>query len=177
MKKVLTLLLLLPIFITGCGKDKKMETPSDKVKNYLDSYINLDDNVLTDLDDMIDNMTDYNDNQKERYKKIMKKHYENISYEIKSERVDDDVATVAVEIEVFDYSPIINNEYDEEDFTLEDGSYDVEKFNDFELDLFEKVDKKTRYTITFNLSKQDDVWVIDEPDDIVIQKIHGIYAY
>ena len=177
MKKVLTLLLLLPIFLTGCGKDKKMETPSDKVKNYLDSYVKLDDNILTDLDNMIDKMVDYTDNQKERYKKIMKHHYENISYEIKSETIDGDNASVDVEIEVYDYSPIINTEYDKEDFVDKDGKYDVEKFNDFELDLFDNINTKTKYTVTFNLTKQDGVWVIDEPDDIVKQKIHGIYNY
>ena len=177
MKKIFTLLLLLTIFITGCGKNKKMDTPSDKVRSYLDSYIHLDDNVLTNLDDMIDDMEYYTSDQKERYKKIMKNHYENISYEIKSETIEEDQAVVEVEIEVYDYNPIINNEYDEEDFVDEDGNYDIEKFNDFELDLLDNVDTKTKYTIVFNLTKEDNVWVIDEPNDIVKQKIHGIYSY
>ena len=177
MKKLFTLLLILPIFITGCGKDKKMDTPTDKVKNYLDSYIHLDDNVLTDLDDMIDNMNDYTSNQKEKYKKIMKRHYENITYEIKEETIDNDIATVEVEIEVYDYNPVLNKEYDENEFTDDEGKFDIEKFNDYELDLLDKVANKTKYTILFTLSKEDNEWVIDEPDDIVKQKIHGIYNY
>ena len=177
MKKIITLLLVLTLFITGCGNDKKMESPSDKVKNYLDSYIHLDDNVLTDLDDMIDEIKEYTSEQKEKYKRIMKRHYENITYEIKSATVDDDQARVEVEIEVYDYNPIINNEYDQEDFLNDDGEYDIEKFNDFELDLLDKVNSKIKYTIVFNLSKQDDIWVIDEPNEVVKQKIHGIYSY
>ena len=177
MKKIITLLLVLTLFITGCGNDKKMESPSEKVKNYLDSYIHLDDNVLTDLDDMIDEIKEYTSEQKEKYKRIMKRHYENITYEIKSTTVDDDQARVEVEIEVYDYNPIINNEYDQEDFLNDDGEYDIEKFNDFELDLLDKVNSKIKYTIVFNLSKQDDIWVIDEPNEVVKQKIHGIYSY
>ena len=177
MKKFLTLLLVLPIFLTGCGKDKKMDSPSDKVEKYLDSYIHLDDNVLTDLDNMIDDMSDYTTKQKAEYKKIMKNHYENISYEIKSETIDDDQAIVEVEIEVYDYTDILNDEYDQDEFVNEDGEYDLEMFNDYQLDLLSKVNKKTKYTILFNLSKQDDVWVINEPSDITKQKIHGIYNY
>ncbi len=177
MKKIITLLLILPIFITGCGKDKKMDTPTDKVKKYLDSYIHLDDNVLTDLDDMIDDMKDYTSDQKEKYKKIMKRHYENITYEIKEETIDNDIATVEVEIEVYDYNPVLNKKYDEDEFADAEGKFDIEKFNDYELDLLDKVDSKTKYTILFTLSKEDKVWVIDEPNDIVKQKIHGIYNY
>ena len=88
----------------------------------------------------------------------MKHHYKNITYEIKNETIDDDQATVEVEIEVYDYSKVINDEYDEEDFLDEDGEYDVEKFNDYQLGLLDKVDTKTKYTIIFYLSKQDDVW-------------------
>ena len=177
MKKIFYTLLILTLFITGCGKDKKMDSPSEKVRKYLDSYINLDDNILTDFNDMVDSIKDYTTDQKDKYKDIMKHHYKNITYEIKNEIIDDDQATVEVEIEVYDQSTVINDEYDEEDFLDEDGEYDVEKFNDYQLCLLDKVDTKTKYTVIFYLSKQDDVWVINEPNEIVKQKIHGIYGY
>ena len=33
MKKIFYALLIFTLFITGCGKDKKMDSPSDKVRN------------------------------------------------------------------------------------------------------------------------------------------------
>lgn len=177
MKKILTLLFIAVFFVTGCTMGKKMETPSEKVASYLDSYNKLDDNILTDLDNLVDNMTEYNTNQQERYKKLMKKHYEDLDYEIKSENIEDDQAIVEVEIEVYDYSSVMNNVIYEEDFTDEDGNYDMERYNDYQLDMLENVNNKVKYTVLFNLSKQDGVWVLEDPNDTVIQKIHGIYAY
>ena len=34
---------------------------------------------------------------------------------------------------------------------------------------------KVTYTITFTLTKKDDVWKLDDITDIDRQKIHGIY--
>lgn len=177
MKKILTLLLVLSIFLVGCTMNKNKETPSEKVANYLDSYNKLDDNVLTDLDNLVDNMGDYNSNQQERYKKLMKKHYKDLKYKIKSENIEEDQAVVEVEIEVYDYSGIMNGSVMEEDFTDEDGNYDMNKYNDYQLDLLENVNNKVKYTIIFNLTKQDGNWVLEDPNDTIIQKIHGIYAY
>lgn len=176
MKKVFTLLFVFVVFLTGCTLDKK-ETPSEVVASYLDSYNKLDDNVLTDLDTLVDNMTEYNSNQQERYKKLMKKHYEDLDYEIKSQNIEDDQAVVEVEIEVYDYSSVMNNVVYEEDFTDDDGNYNIDKYNDYQLNLLENVNNKVKYTVLFNLSKQDGKWVLENPDDTIIRKIHGIYAY
>jgi len=175
-KKVFTLLFVFVVFLTGCTLDKK-ETPSEVVASYLDSYNKLDDNVLTDLDTLVDNMTEYNSNQQERYKKLMKKHYEDLDYEIKSQNIEDDQAVVEVEIEVYDYSSVMNNVVYEEDFTDDDGNYNIDKYNDYQLNLLENVNNKVKYTVLFNLSKQDGKWVLENPDDTIIRKIHGIYAY
>lgn len=44
-----------------------------------------------------------NEDQKNTYSDIMKRQYEDLTYEIKDEVIDGDNATVTVEIEVYDY--------------------------------------------------------------------------
>ena len=34
---------------------------------------------------------------------------------------------------------------------------------------------KVTYTITFNLTKEDENWVLDDIGDIERQKLHGLY--
>lgn len=177
MKKIVTLLLVITVFLTGCSMMKKMESPKEKVAAYLESYQKLDDNVLTDLDLMVDEMDIYNDNQKERYKKIIKNHYENLKYELKDEVIDGNNATVEVEIDVYDYSNALDNTLDMDEFKDENGEYDLEAYYDHQLDLLESIDEKIKYTVIFNLSKEDKEWVIEEPSETMNEKIHGIYAY
>ena len=50
MKKIILFLGTL-LFVVGC--DNLMNTPTKKVENFLDSYKNHDEGVLTQLDDMI----------------------------------------------------------------------------------------------------------------------------
>ena len=174
MKKIFSLLVLL-ILLSGCSMGKDMlNTPTKKVEEYLDSYQKLDDNVLNDLDTLIED-TDYTVEQRARYREIMKKHYSNLSYEIKDEAIDGDNATVDVEIEVTDYSSIMSEEIDEKKYLDEKGEYDPSKYFDYQLSRLEKADEKVKYTITFNLTKENDNWVIDNLDNKSMEKIHGIY--
>ena len=168
-------IIFIMIIITGCDIGKKMDnTPTKKVEAYLDSYQKLDDNVLNDLDDLVEN-TEYSIEQKARYKEILKKHYSNISYDIKNEVIDGDKASVDAEIEVTDYSKILNESVDENQFKDENGVYNPSKYFDYQLDKLERATSKTKYTITFHLNKNDDDWVIEYLDQISMDKIHGIY--
>lgn len=91
------------ILLSGCSMDN---TPTKKVENFLDSYKNQDENVLTQLKEMVDSDTLMNENQKSSYTDIMKKQYEDLTYEIKDEVINGDTATVTAEIEVYDYYKI-----------------------------------------------------------------------
>lgn len=174
MKKILSILMLL-VLITGCSIGTNMtNTPTKKVEAYLDSYQKLDDNVLNDLDTLVEN-TEYSVEQKAKYKEIFKKHYSNLKYEIKDEKVDGDKAEVEVEVEVNDYSSILSEKINEDDYKDENGNYDPIKYFDYQLDKLEKATEKTKYTIIFKLTKKDDNWVIDDLDETSMQKIHGIY--
>lgn len=175
MKKVLSLLMLL-LLISGCSIGKDMtNTPTKQVEAYLDRYQKLDDNVLNDLDTLVED-TEYNIEQKARYKEIMKKHYSELQYEIKDEVIDGDKATVDVEIQVRDYSNILSTEINKEDYLDDTGKYDSSKYYDDQLTKLEGANELVKYTITFNLTKKDNEWVIDDLDTSSMEKIHGIYV-
>lgn len=105
-KKLIVILSLLVMFMTGCGNNNM--TPTDKVEEVLGKYQAMDSEILTQLDSVISDDTSMDDDQKEDYRSLMEKQYQNLSYKIKDEEIDGDEATVLVEIEVFDYANSIN---------------------------------------------------------------------
>lgn len=166
------------LFLCGCGIGN---TPTKKVEELFTKYQTLDSEVVADLDDVLD-MEDYNDTQKEEYKNIMKDHYKSLTYKIKEETIDGNKAVVSVEIEVNDYSSIINdsivyrNLYMSE-FLDETGIYDVSKFINYQLDKLKETEKRIKYTLDITLTKINDKWTIDSLTNTMLDKIHGIYLY
>ena len=81
MKKIkcLLVLLVISVFLTGCGK-----SATDSVKKYLDNYKNLDDKVLVDMKNVIDK-ENLNEENSKKYEDILKKQYTDLSYEITNE--------------------------------------------------------------------------------------------
>lgn len=177
-KKVLLLTLVL-FLVVGCGN--MMNTPTKKVEQFLSKYQTMDEKVLTQLDDVIEEAGNFNDTQKESYRKLMKKQYQNLSYKIKDETEDGKSATVEVEVEVYDYGKSIseselyltNNQ--QEFIDIETNQIDNQKFLDYKITQMENVKDKVTYTITFNLTKEDENWVLDDIGDIERQKLHGLY--
>ena len=174
MKKIITLLSI--IILTGCGALDISNTPTKKVEAYLDSYQKLDDNIMNDLDSLVDD-TEYTVEQKARYKEIFKKHYSNLKYEIKDEKINGDKATVEVSIEVSDYSKILSEDVNKDEFKDENGVYSPSKYFDYQLDRIEKATEKVKYNIIFKLTKRNNEWIIDDLDEESKKKIHGIYLY
>ena len=58
---------------------------------------------------------------------------------------------------------------------VEDMLEKSEKFIDYKIKQLKDVTDKVKYTITFNLSKKDDKWVVDDISDMDRQKIHGLF--
>ena len=175
MKRLLIFLTII-VMMTACNMGDKMDnTPKKQVEAYLDSYQKLDDNVLNDLDSLVED-TEYNESQKMRYKELMKKHYSNLKYDIKGETIDGDKALVDVEIEVNDDNDILKEEINQDDYKDENGKLDLSKYFDYQLNKIEQATKKTKYTITFHLTKKDDKWTIEDLDKTSVKKIHGIYV-
>ncbi len=178
MRKIFILLILLFSF---CGCTDMSNTPIKKVEDLLTKYQTLDDSVISELDYSIEE-NNFTEEQKNRYREIIRNQYKNLIYEMKDETIDGNTASVNVEIQVFDYSKIssvateffkLNQDY----FLDEDGIVDNSKYVDYKLKLMEDTHNKTKYTITFYLTKKKDIWVINEIDEITKQKIHGIYSY
>lgn len=183
MKKILSIIGIM-LVLTGCslGMEDLDNTPTKQVEAYLNSYQKLDDNVLNDLDNILDDEITFNNDQRDRYREIVKKGYQELTYEIKDEKVNGNTAEVEVEIEVIDYSNIITESEDylnqnPNEFNDKEGNYDVSLFTDYRLDLLEKNKEKVEYTITFNLTKENNKWTIDQLSEDDINKINGTYNH
>ena len=181
MKKIFSVLLL-SLMLTGCGKTQLLNTPTKKTEMFLSKYQSLDADVLEQLNDITEDKTSFTEKQKEDYIELMKKHYQALKYEIKDEVVNGDTAVVTVEIEVTDYSKILNDadQYlkdHPEEFKTEKEEYSEELFNDYRINKLKDAEDKVKYTIDIDLTKIDDEWVIDDLDSETMDKIQGVYQY
>lgn len=176
MKKLILVLLL--FIVSGCGN--VMNTPTKEVEAFLSKYQTMNDKVIGQLDDVLETDNTMSEEQKNEYKDLMKKQYQNLSYKIKDEKIDGQHASITTEIEVYDYNKAIQESDDyldsnKEQFLKEDGTTDEEKFMDYKISKMKDTKDKITYTITFTLTKEDDEWALDDITDIDRQKIHGIY--
>ena len=154
MKKII--ILLLPIlFLLGC--ENTLNTPTSKVESFFKKYQTLDKNVLLDLDNYIDKNNKLTKKQKEEYKELLKRQYQNLSYKIKNEEIENNVSIVETEIEVLDYSRI------------------KEKNINKKLDKMKNTEEKKKYELTFYLNKEKGIWKIDSLSEDDYKKINGLY--
>ena len=177
-KRIIILVTILFLFC-GC-ENNLMNTPTKRVETLFNNYITISDEVLNDLDKIVNMETSMSDSQKELYKDIMKKLYQNLSYEVMDETIDGNVATVEVLIEVYNYKKAIDeaNEYyknNETEFLNEDNSVNMSKFNDYKIEKLKNMMEKIKYTLNLTLSKIDNKWILDDLTDTEISKIHGMY--
>ena len=84
-------------------------TPTKQTELFFNKYQTLDQSVLDDLNHVVAAETQFNTEQRERYKELMKKHYQNLTYKIKDEEVNGNTAVVIVEIEVTDYANVLRD--------------------------------------------------------------------
>ena len=171
------LAVILVFAICGCEMDN---TPVKKVETLLTKYQTLDDEVLKDLNNTLKKDKSLSANMRKEYREFMKKHYRNLIYEIKDDKIDGDMAVVTVEITVQDYSDIasdatayrINNE---EEFLDENGNYKASLFTKYRLDRLKEAKDNVTYTIEFNLKKQNNEWVVENLSREDMSKINGLY--
>lgn len=175
MKKALCLLLAIGLF-TGCSCTANMgNTPTKKVEEYLNKYQTNDDDVVSDLNDVLTNDVTLTDDERVSYSDFMKTHYQDMQYEIKDETIDGDSATVTAEVTVRNYADAINeaNNYrlnNADEFT------DTNTFANYRLDRLKEVTNTETYTITFYLNKEDDEWKIENLTDDDLRKLSGMYG-
>lgn len=182
MKRIL-LFLSFGLILTGCSIGTDMNnTPTKRVEDYLNNYQTLNSNVLTKIDSIVNNEEMFDDDQKITYEDILKKHYQDLTYEVKDETINGDKATVEVEIEVTDYTKALKEAEsyrttNESEFMNDDNEFDEVKFNTYKLDLLKDSDERVKYTIYFTLTKENDDWVLGDLTDSEEEKILGIYEY
>lgn len=172
MKKFLLSLLVLFVMV-GC--DNVGNTPTKKVENYLHKYQTLDKDVLSDLDNTLALDNTITEEERDNYRDFMKKHYQDLEYEIKNETINGNSANVEVEVTVRDYSNVVRdaNNYKNEN---PDQFNDQLSFSNYRLEQLKQVEEKITYTITFTLTKQDEKWILDQPSNADLNKINGLYT-
>ena len=144
-------------------------TPTSKVEEILMKYQRLDNDIKTAIDNVLDEQN-FNDDHKERYRKLLEKQYKNMTYEIKEERIDGNTATIITEIEVLDYKNAIS------DLTFDSTIYTKESYDEEKLNRLENVDSKVTYTMELTLTKdEDDVWHLNALTNEQIKKIQGMF--
>ena len=179
MKKLLYILSV-SLLLIGCMD--LSNTPTKKAEIFLKKYQTLDSDVLTDLDNVLDENMDMNVEQKDKYRSIMKKHYQNLTYEIKDETINGDDAIVEVEISVTDFRKVLDEagsylNNNQEEFHDEFGNYDISKYTDYRLDRLKEAREKVKYTIELSLTKVNDEWQVNELNDVTLDKINGVFNY
>ena len=176
-----TILFTLVLILTGCSFGKTLtNTPIKRVEEVLLKYQTNDKEVMDDLNKVVLEDKNYNEEQRNLYIKIMKKHYSNLIYVIKDETIDGDEATVEVEIEVTDYRKILKEaeEYrkkHESEFYDKDGNYDRSLYLDYKLKSIMNVKDTAKYTLELTCTKREGQWKVDNLTNSEKEKINGIY--
>lgn len=196
--KVIVCIGFLLIFLAGCSTS--MNTPTSKVEEFLGKYQKMDDDVSVQLDEVLSKDDTMTAEQKDKYRSILEKQYQNLSYKIENEEINGEEATVDVEIEVLDYATIIRDakkyyeehkeeiessnekEQSDNDNLLEDAVEGSEEaiensaaYIDYKLKELQNVSDTTTYNITFYLTKKNGEWQLQNITDLDLQKIHGLY--
>ncbi len=165
MKKLFLILFLVTLVLTGCQLGN---TPTSRVEDYLTKHQMLDKSISTNYLLLADDENIDRD-LREEYQKLIQKQYQNLSYEIKDEKVDGNSATVEVEIKVVNYQKVLSK-YEMGNNTSEDVHREIIR------DL-SKEKEKVKYTIYFQLTKdQDGEWIVDPIDSSENKKLLGIYS-
>lgn len=183
MKKIISFLIAFVSIFSLCGCQANLNnTPTKQVEIFLGKYQTLDKDILDDLDKVIAEEESFNASQRDTYRGIMKKHYQDLEYNVKDEKIDGDRAFVTVEIEVDDYSKVLKEASDKltetpEEFNDDNGKYSHTKYVDYQLDLMKKNKDTVKYTLELTLTKKDKKWVMDNLTTTDMEKINGIYNY
>ena len=179
MRKYVYIAFILLLVLCGCEMNLN-NTPTKQAEIFLGKYQTLHKDVLDDLNRVIAEDELFNSDSREEYRSIMKKHYQDLEYEIKEEKIDGDNATVIVQIEVNDYTKIqdkINSALLDDNtlFNDEDGNYDYDKYLKYRLSLMKNIKDRVQYTLELKFTKKDKKWVINPLTEDEMDKINGIY--
>lgn len=171
MKKIICLVTILVVFLSGCNT--LMNTPTKKVEELMSKYQKVDEDITDEIDALFNDDATLTQDEKNKYKDIIKKQYKNLTYTVKDETVNGDTAVVEVEIEVLDYKKIIN---DLDSKYSNDTTLDKAKYNTEKIENLSKAKEKVRYTLEINVRKNSDGnWEVSGLTSSDRKKIQGMY--
>ena len=118
---------------------------------------------------------------KDKYKDALKRQYRDLMYTIENEDYDGDNAKVTVKITVYDFYKAQKNSNDylnsHKDEFLTDGVYDASKYVEYKLKQMSDMTDTISYNVVFKVKKNNNKWEVEQPDDEVLEKLHGVYNY
>ena len=169
-KKIIIIILILLLTI-GCNNN--FNTPTSRVESFLNRYQTNSKSVLKNLDSVVKKNKKLNKKQKDLYKSLLERQYQNLAYKIKKEEIEGKVAIVTTEIEVLDYASSIRRS---KKYYLEHlDEFRNKNYNDYKLKELKNVTEKTKYDIDFYLIKDKGIWKLSEINSEDREKIHGLY--
>lgn len=174
MRKILIFLFSI-LLLTACNSTT---SPKNEVQKLFLNYNSLSSDLLIQLDSVIDS-EELTIKEKDKYKEVLKRQYEDLKYKIKDEVVDDDNAVVTVGIEVYNLAKVIKDAEDYMNTNIEqfyiEGKFSNELFWDYKLDKMYNTNERIKYDLELTLTKIDNKWVLDELLESNRQKIHGLF--
>lgn len=153
--------------------------PSIKVSEYLSKFNSLDESLIQNMESTIQGENLSIDNLA-IYRNVLKRQYQDLKYDIVEESINGDNAVVIAKITVYDLytskqnSETYMNEHQEE-FLNTDNIFDEEMYMKYRLENMLSTKDTVSHNISFNLTKKDGEWVIDDIDRVTLEKIHGLY--
>lgn len=175
MKKFL-LVALITLMFCGCSMSGG---PSMKVMEYLSKFNSLDELVIQDMESTIQGENLSTDNMT-IYRNVLQRQYQDLKYDVVEESINGDNAVVIAKITVYDLnkskqdSEIYMNEHQDE-FLDMDNIFDQEGYMKYRLENMLATKDTISHNISFNLTKKDGEWEIDNIDRVTLEKIHGLY--
>ncbi len=204
MKKILLILCLGLLFFTGCNNTlntptKKVEEFLGKYQSMDSEVLAQLDNVISNDATMSDDQKkEYRSLMEKQYQNLSYKiKDEDIKDDTATVDVEIEVFDYATSIsKSLDYYNEHKDEFaddakatiDEDDSDNDEGDNNTDdkddkdanevedsKYIDYKIKQLKNVTDRIKYEITFNLTKEDDEWKIENISDIDRQKIHGLF--
>ena len=172
------LIILLALMFTGCSSS--INSPTSTVESFFYKYQINEEEIMMQLDNSLKDEKFLNDKLKTNYKTIMKRQYQDLRYNITDEQINGKHAIVMIELEVYDYKNAMNEADDyliinKQDFSDDLGNINYEKFMNYKMEKMKNIKDRIKYTIELHLTEVNEKWEIDNIDESIRQKIHGIY--
>lgn len=177
MKKIISIVLvsLLCIGIVGCSKQA---SPSDIVNNYMKTKISEAKNDLSEyLGDSSDKTSDLFGGSEELNKEFCKL-LTDLDYKVSNEEIDEDYATVDLTVTTYDFRTFLSNvltDYISKAFSIalsggsdEDIAKELQEISSTRLEETKNNGKTYTDTITIDLIKGEEGWIIDPDYDLEI---------